>query len=800
MISKSIELKGLTTKKANELLKKYGYNEIPEKKKSVIVKFLSHFWNPIAWMIEIAAILSFILGHMFDFYMILFLLALNGIIGFIEEYKADNIIESLKKRMAHKATVLRDGKWIEIDSKYLVPGDIIKVEIGNIVPADVEIIKSEYVLVDESSLTGESLPVSKKEGEILYSGSIIKKGVAIGKVKATGMNTYFGKTVQLVEGKGEESDLQKTVVKIGYYLSIFALVLIGVMVIVEIIRGKPPLEIIQFALILAVSAIPAAMPAVLTITLAIGAKILAKKNILVSKLASIEELASVDVLCTDKTGTLTKNKLEIKEIIPFNNFVDKDVLMFAYFASNDEKDPIDGLIINSVKKKKEKYNFEVLDFVPFDPVSKRTEAVIKFNEKIIKVSKGAPQVILELCNEKNKEKYYKLVNKLEEKGYRVILVALNENNTWKLVGLISIYDPPREDAKEAVDKIKNLNVDIKMVTGDHVSIAKTIAKMLGIGDKIYSIQELLKKYKGEKLYEKLEEANGFAEVFPEHKYEIVDGLQKKGHFVAMTGDGVNDAPALKKANCGIAVSNATDAARDAASIILLTPGISVIADAIKEARKIFQRMKSYVIYRITETIRILLFMTFSILLLGFYPLNTIMIILLAILNDISILTIAYDNVEELKYPARWELKHMVELSMLLGISGVISSFIVFVIALYLLHLPNDEIMSFVFLKLVLAGHTTILITRSEKEFWKKPYPSIELSLTILITCIIAIILAYYGILIHSVKLEYIILICIYVIIWTFVNDKIKLWYLKKIEKYHKEKLNEKYHKEKLNFD
>ncbi len=779
-------IRGLTTEQAKELLKKYGYNEIPEKKQSLIMRFFSYFWNPIAWMIEIAAILSLILNHMFDFYIILFLLILNGVIGFIEEYKADNIIKSLKKRMALKAKVLRDGKWQTIDAKYLVPEDIVKVEIGNIVPADMKIIKKDYLLVDESSLTGESLPVSKKEGDILYSGSIIKKGEAIGKVIATGLNTYFGKTIELIEGKGSESDLQKTVITIGNYLIVFALFLIGSMFIVEIIRGKPFIEILQFALILAVSAIPAAMPTVLTVTLTIGARNLARKNIIVSKLASIEELASVDVLCTDKTGTLTKNKLEIKNIISFNNFSEQEVLKYAFMASNDEDDPIDKIIMSSLKNTPK---FKILDFVPFDPVNKRTESVVSIEGKIIKVTKGAPQVILELCNLENEEYFLNLVEEQAKKGFRTIMVAINKDNRWELVGLISLYDPPRDDAKKAIQDIKSLNVDIKMVTGDHVSIAKTIAKMLGIGEKVYSIKDLLDKYKENKLLDKLEEANGFAEVFPEHKYEIVKGLQKRNHFVAMTGDGVNDAPALKKANCGIAVSNATDAAKEAASIILLTPGISIISDAIKESRKIFQRMKSYVIYRITETIRILLFMTFSILLLNFYPLNAIMIVLLAILNDLTILTIAYDNVEELKYPARWELKHLVELSLLLGISGVISSFIVFCIALYWLHLPANEIMTFVFLKLVLAGHTTILITRSEKEFWKRPYPDKKLLFAIIITNLIAIALAYYGILIHSIKLEYIILICIYVTIWTFVNDKLKLWYLKKIEKHHKEKLN-----------
>ncbi|WP_423792984.1 plasma-membrane proton-efflux P-type ATPase [Methanocaldococcus indicus] len=782
---------GLSLKEVEERLKKYGYNEIPEKKVNPIIKFLSYFWNPIAWMIELAAILSIIIKHWIDFIIIMTLLLMNGLVGFWEEHKAENVIEFLKQKMALNAKVLREGKWKEIPARELVVGDIVKVKIGDIVPADIILIKGEYLVVDESALTGESLPVEKKVGDIAYSGSIVKKGEMIGIVKATGLNTYFGKTVQLVEKTKDVSSYQKMVIKIGNFLIILAIALIAIMVIVEILRGKDLIETTQFALILAVSAIPAALPAVLSVTMAIGALNLAKKNAIVKKLVAIEELAGVDILCSDKTGTLTKNQLVCGDIVALNNFTKEDVILYAALASKEEdNDAIDLAIINEAKKlnlidKIKKY--KIKKFIPFDPVIKRTEAEVS-NDEEFKVSKGAPQVILELCNADNelKKKVEEIVEKLAENGYRALGVAVYKNNKWHFVGIIPLYDPPREDAPLAVKKIKELGVNIKMVTGDHIAIAKNIARMLNIGDKIISIRELIEKLKNNKIKKEefidmIEKSDGFAEVFPEHKYEIVKSLQEKGHFVAMTGDGVNDAPALKKADCGIAVSNATDAARAAADIVLLSPGLSVIVDAIREARRIFRRMESYILYRIAETIRVLFFVELCILLLGIYPITALMIVLLAILNDIPILAIAYDNVVEPKLPVSWNMKELLTLSTVLGFSGVVSSFIIFYMAFRFLHLTIPELQSFVFLKLIIEGHSTIFVTRIKDRLWKKPYPNSLLFWGIMGTNIIGTIVSAEGIFMASIGWGLALFMWIYAHIWMLINDEIKIWLLKRLK-------------------
>ena len=782
---------GLSTQEAEKRLKTYGYNEIPEKKVHPIIKFLSYFWNPIAWMIEIAAILSAIIKHWVDFVIILILLIVNGVVGFWEEYKAENVIEFLKQKMALNARVLRDGKWQIIPARELVPGDVVRIRIGDIVPADILLVDGDYLVVDESALTGESLPVEKKVGDIAYSGSIVKKGEMTGIVKATGLNTYFGKTVKLVEKAERVSSYQKMIIKIGNYLIVLAVILIAIMVAVELFRGKSLIETAQFALVLAVSAIPAAMPAVLSITMAIGALNLARKDAIVKKLVAIEELAGVDILCSDKTGTLTKNQLVCGDIIALNNFSKEDVVLFAALASREEDaDAIDMAILNEAKKlglTEKIKNYKIKKFIPFDPVIKRTEAEIT-NKETFKVSKGAPQVILELCNadDRLREEINKIVDKLAENGYRALGVAVYKDERWIFAGIIPLYDPPREDAPLAVKKIKELGVKIKMVTGDHVAIAKNIARMLGIGDNIISISELLKKLKRgeireEKFDEIVEEADGFAEVFPEHKYKIVDSLQKRGHLVAMTGDGVNDAPALKKADCGIAVSNSTDAARAAADIVLLSPGISVIVDAIQEARRIFQRMESYVIYRITETIRILFFVELCILILGIYPITALMIVLLAILNDIPILAIAYDNVVESKSPVRWRMREILILSTALGLSGVVSSFIIFYISDVFLHLTIAELQSFVFLKLILAGHATIFVTRIRDRLWKKPYPSKWLFWGVMGTNIIGTVVAAEGIFMAPIGWDLALFMWLYAHVWMLINDEIKMLLLKRLK-------------------
>jgi len=535
--------KGLTEDEAQKRMAEFGYNEIPEERVNPVARFLTYFWGPIPWMIEAAAVISAFIRHWADFGIIMVLLLLNGVVAFWQENKAQNVIALLKQKLAINARVLRSGEWRTIPSREVVPGDIIKLRIGDIVPADVKLIDGEYLSADESTLTGESMPVDKKPGDIAYSGSIAVKGEMIGVVTATGMNTFFGKTVQLVEEAKTTSSFQKMVIRVGDYLILMALALVSLTFLVAIYREESILEMLRFALVLIVAAIPVAMPAVLAITMAIGALNLAKKEAVVTKLVAIEELAGVDVLCSDKTGTLTKNELTVGEPLPFNNYEKEEVIFYAALASERDGDSIDNAIFSALKEVADRLDeYKILEFTPFDPVIKRAEAEVSNNETF-KVTKGAPQVILSLCNENTEVE--RAVEDLAEKGYRTLGVARTRNDEWEFVGLIPLFDPPRDDAVKAVETINRLKVRIKMVTGDNTAIAKHIARILGLGNKIFPMKEVL-RLGGEEVGKIIEESDVFSEVLPEHKYRIVEHLQKRGHLVAMTGDGVNDAPALKK--------------------------------------------------------------------------------------------------------------------------------------------------------------------------------------------------------------------------------------------------------------
>jgi len=771
---------GLDQAEAKSRLEKYGYNELGEEKENPLLKFLSYFWGPIPWMIEVAAILSAIVRHWADLIIILALLIVNAVVGFWEEYQAGNTIDALQAKLAPNARVKRDGQWSTIPARELVPGDVIRVRIGDIIPADARLLEADPVQIDQSALTGESLPVTHESGDAVYSGSILKQGEVDALVYATGENTYFGRTAHLVEEAHTTSHFQRAVLKIGDYLIVLAVALVVLILGVALFRGDDMLTTLQFALILTVAAIPVAMPTVLSVTMAVGARLLAKKQAIVSRMASIEEMAGMDMLCSDKTGTLTQNKLTLGEPSTVKGIEAEQVFLGAALASRaEDQDPIDLAVLSGLKDGQSTTGYAITHFQPFDPVSKRTEASVRSSDgTAFTVSKGAPQVILALDPDAAnlRPQVEGAVGAFAARGFRSLGVARRDaDGPWRFLGVIPLYDPPREDSRTTLDTAKQMGVRVKMVTGDQVAIAKEIASQVGLGTDILDASLFSKgeHHSAGSSNDAIEDSDGFAQVFPEHKYHIVDVLQKRGHIVGMTGDGVNDAPALKKADAGIAVSGATDAARSAADIVLLTPGLSVIIDAVKESRRIFQRMTSYSIYRIAETVRVLFFMTLSILVFNFYPVTAVMIVLLALLNDGAILSIAYDHVYYSQQPEAWDMRRVLGVATTLGITGVIASFGMFYIGERVLNLDRAAIQSLMYLKLSVAGHLTIFLTRTRGHFWSiRPAPILVAA--VLGTQAVATLLAAFGLLMAPIGWKLALLVWGYALAWFLVTDWVKV--------------------------
>jgi H+-transporting ATPase len=771
---------GLSDSEAENRIGKYGYNELTEEKTNAVLKFLSYFWGPIPWMIEVAVILSAAVRHWADFWIILVLLFMNAIVGFWEEYQAGNAIEALKKKLALEARVRRDGKWKTITARELVPGDIIRLRLGDIIPADAKLMDGDPIEVDQSTLTGESLPVERKKEDDVYSGSIVNQGEIEAVVYATGANTYFGKTAQMVEGAKATSHFQKAVLKIGDYLIVIAIALVTLILITALFRSESMLTTLRFALVLTVAAIPVAMPTVLSVTMAVGARLLATKQAIVRRLASIEELAGIDILCSDKTGTLTQNKLTLSDTVSFGITDVEHIILCGALASREEdKDPIDSAVINGLKDAKALNSYKTVHFVPFDPVHKRTEATVKdAGGHTFKVTKGAPQVISDLADNKSDVQNIldKTTHDFATKGYRSLGVAkTDEKDKWRYLGILALADPPREDSEQTIRDATKMGVNVKMVTGDQVAIGKEIAGQIGLGTNILDAQIFgeTKHHEVSRLAESIEQADGFAQVFPEHKYHIVDVLQQRGHIVGMTGDGVNDAPALKKADAGIAVSGATDAARTASDIVLLAPGLSVIVSALQESRKIFQRMNSYATYRITETIRVLIFMTLSILVFNFYPVTAIMIVLLAVLNDGAILSIAYDNALISDRPVAWDMHRTLGIATILGLTGVVESFGLLYIVKRLFELDYDVVQTLIYLKLSVAGHLTIFVTRTRGPFWSHRPSNILLG-AVICTQFAATLITVYGLFMSPIGWKSAGLVWCYCLVWFLIEDRMKL--------------------------
>ncbi|MGD0887084.1 MAG: plasma-membrane proton-efflux P-type ATPase [Thermodesulfovibrionales bacterium] len=747
---------GLSESEARKRLEIFGYNEIAEKKKNPFLTFLLRYWGPMPWLLELAMGLSFLLSHYLEGIIIFVLLTVNAVIGHVHSRGSQKAVELLKKRLAIKAKVLRDGKWVMKESKEIVPGDIIAVGLGDIVPADAKIISGE-LSIDQSALTGESLPVETHQEDIIYSSSVVRRGEARCGVVNTGANTYFGKTAELVKTakpKSHQEEVIMTMVRYMMYLAIAALVLIlayGVIMRLE----EHIVTMLTLAVIFLMGAVPVALPAVLTIVQSVGAMELAKKGALVTRLDSIEDAASIDVLCLDKTGTITQNKLSVADSIPFFGNTKEDVVLTAALASQEEgMDVIDLAIIDYSKSMTVDFNaYKQISHTPFNPSIKRTEAIIEVDARHFKVVKGAPQIVLSMCRDMDKEGMEKANGTIEElsrKGYRTIAVARSEGDNLdnlKLTGLLPLADPPRPDSKSMIEQARKLGIKPIMLTGDSMAIAKEIALQAGIGGNIIRMADIGGLSEDEQM-KVVGESDGFAEIYPEDKYKIVKLLQSRGHMVGMTGDGVNDAPALKQAEMGIAVSNATDVAKASASVVLTEPGISVIINAVTISRQTYQRMLTWVINKVTKVIEFVGLLTLSFFWLHDIVLSLLGMSLLVFANDFVTMSLATDNVKYTPNPNMWNVRNITLASLVPGMLLVAEDILVILTGMQYFHLEWEKLRTLVMLNLIFNSQFRVLIVRERRHFWSS-MPGRELLILSAATMIGFVLVCVYGVFVPS---------------------------------------------------
>ncbi|TYK31370.1 plasma membrane ATPase 4 [Cucumis melo var. makuwa] len=739
-------------------------------------------WNPLSWVMEIAAIMAIVLANgggrppdWQDFVGVIALLFINSTISFIEENNAGNAAAALMAGLAPKTKVLRDGRWCEQDASILVPGDIISIKLGDIIPADARLLQGDPLKIDQSALTGESLPVTKNPSDEVFSGSTCKQGEIEAVVIATGVHTFFGKAAHLVDNTNQVGHFQKVLTAIGN----FCICSIAIGIIIEIvvmypIQHRAYRDGIDNLLVLLIGGIPIAMPTVLSVTMAIGSHRLSKQGAITKRMTAIEEMAGMDVLCSDKTGTLTLNKLTVDQTLTevFIAGMDKEhvILLAARASRTENQDAIDAAIVGMLADPKDaRAGIREVHFFPFNPVDKRTALTyIDSSDNWHRVSKGAPEQILNLCNssEAIRKTVHGVIDRFAECGLRSLGVARQEvpektkespGEPWELVGLLALFDPPRHDSAETIRRALNLGVNVKMITGDQLAIAKETGRRLGMGSNMYPSSALLSQERGSAdslpVDELIETADGFAGVFPEHKYEIVRRLQEKKHICGMTGDGVNDAPALKKADIGIAVADATDAARSASDIVLTEPGLSVIISAVLTSRAIFQRMKNYTIYAVSITIRIV-FGFLLIALIWKFDFAPFMVLIIAILNDGTIMTISKDRVKPSPLPDNWKLKEIFATGIVLGgylaLMTVLffwimkdTDFFTSVFCVPSLRNNNPKMMAALYLQVSIVSQALIFVTRSRSwSFVERP--GFLLVLAFIMAQLIATVIAVYA--------------------------------------------------------
>ena len=765
---------GLTSAEASRILAEQGPNSLPEKKKSIWAFILKNFLSPVSLMLLAAAFLSLYAGNVADFWIILTLFFSNFGIAFWHEKKADKSIKKLQEHLAIMVNTLRDGKWQQVPSHDLVVGDIISLRVGAIIPADVELVEAKNITANESVLTGESLPKDKKMGDTAYSGSYISTGAGTGKVTATGAHTFFGKTIASVDVKARRSSLEKDILSISKFISIISIIVVLILTAVLYAVHAPIVDVITLDLSLLIAGIPVALPTVMSLIISIGVLTLAKKQAVVRRLASLEDLANVDLLLSDKTGTLTQNLITIQKLIPFGKYTESDVIAYASSAMLEpESSPLDRAVADRAQQLSIS-PYSRVDYTPGDSERKRSTAVVNIDGKQMVVTSGAPRVVASLCDTGNIG--YDFTNLIEEgakQGYRSLAVAINKSGTdeknMDMVGIIYLADNLQPDAADTLSFMRTKGIDVKMITGDSVEISKRVAGELGIKGEIYPRTILDQDQK--KIKESFDSIGGFAEVLPKDKYSIVS-IAREHHTVAMTGDGVNDLPAVKNADVGFAVSGAVDALKGGADIVLMENGISIIKDAIIEARKIFTRLYNYSLYRISESFRVII----TIAVIGFiykvYPLTPVQLIILAFLNDVPIVSLAFDRVKMTEKPAHIDARKRFTLSTLFGFTGVANSLILLFVMTNYMHLPWAMIQTMFFLKLTVSGHMLVYVAHTRQR-WFTYLPSKQVIIATITTQLIATTFALTGFLTTQISLPLIILVWVWSFFWMQVSEMMK---------------------------
>jgi len=760
---------GLSGAEAAQRLEKFGANEVTEKQTPALWLLLKKFWSPVPWMLEATVVLQVVLGKRDEAVVIAALLIFNAVLGFVQENRANQALALLKKRLEIRVRVLRDARWQTLPSRELVPGDVVHVRMGDLVPADLRLLDG-LLQLDQSALTGEALPVDVAANQTARAGAVVKRGEATGEVQATGVNTGFGKTAELVRSAETASHLETLIFTIVRWLVLMDALLALVMLGFSLVRHLPLVDIAPFVLMLLVASVPAALPATFTLATALGALELAKRGVLVTRLSAIEEAASMDVLASDKTGTLTQNLLTLARLQPVGSYNETDLLQWAALASDDAtQDPIDLAILQLARERKvETADWVRQGFEPFDPANKRSEAVYAGPLGALRVIKGAPSAVLPLLVESAD-----MMAQVEQQGAdgaRVLAVAVDQNGMGlRLAGLLALQDPPRPDSAQLVQSLHDLGVRVMMVSGDGAATAQAVAKQVGIGERVCP-SDVLRATR----VAKVTDYDVFARVLPEDKFRLVEALQQQGYVVGMSGDGVNDAPALKRAEVGIAVASATDVAKAAASLVLTRPGLIDVLAAVETSRRIYQRMVTYTFNKIIKTIEIAIFLSFGFLLAGVFVVTPKLVVLLLFTNDFVTMSIASDQVTTPQRPQHWNVPRLLAGAGVLAAMVLILSFSVFLLGMYVWHIPLSELQTVMFAMLVFTGQGNVYLVREHGHFWHSR-PGRWLMLASALDVLVVCALAANGVMMSPVPLAWLLWLLLVVIAYLFVADFLKVW-------------------------